>query len=145
MITNLWKNIEVDYFPWDVLDMRSKAFLNESLHWIANLRDFDEDVMVILAFHFGKEVFQQISLPNYKDDGDDLIGYTGIIKGNLSLFLFHLEYRDPWEEKCYLWAMKEYGVVGIKIIRSLGLEKQGNFDLVTYTESLVLLRTTIMN
>ncbi|KAG8372879.1 hypothetical protein BUALT_Bualt12G0113000 [Buddleja alternifolia] len=146
MITDLWKKIEVDYFPWDVLDMRSKSFLNESVHWMANHRDVNEDIMVILAFHFAKEVFQQISLPNYEDDGDDLIGYTGIIKGNLSLFLFHLEYRDPWEEKCYLWVMKEYGVVAswtkmysITIIRSLRQEEQGYFDLVPYTESLVLL------
>ncbi|KAG8372876.1 hypothetical protein BUALT_Bualt12G0112700 [Buddleja alternifolia] len=88
--------------------------------------------------------------------------------------------EDPWEENCYLWVMKEYGVVGswtkmysinvnprvvilimftmdeeiifendeedvlsyhlgMKLIRSLGLGEQAYFDLVAYTESLVLL------
>ncbi|KAG8363911.1 hypothetical protein BUALT_Bualt19G0071700 [Buddleja alternifolia] len=112
LITNSWKNIEVDYFPWGVIDIRSKAFLNESVHWLVNHRDVDKDVMVILAFHFGNEVFQEISLPNYEDDGDDLMEYIGIIKGNLSLLLFHLIDQVRWEEQCYLWIMKEYGVVG---------------------------------
>ncbi|KAG8367361.1 hypothetical protein BUALT_Bualt16G0064100 [Buddleja alternifolia] len=138
--------------------------------------DGNEDVTAILAFHFGNEMFRQISLPNY---GADLMECIGIIKGNLSLFLYHVVYEDPLEEQCYLWVMKEYGVVGSwtkmysitvnprvvtplmftvneeiifengedvvsyhlgrKTIRSLGLEEQGYFNFVTYTESLVLL------
>ncbi|KAG8363910.1 hypothetical protein BUALT_Bualt19G0071600 [Buddleja alternifolia] len=181
MITNSWKDIDVDYFPWSMLGIRSKASLNESVHWMVKHRDVNEDVPVILAFHFGNEAFQQISLPNYEDD---LMEYIGTIKGNLSLFLFHVLYEDPLEEQCYLWVMKEYGVVGSwtkmyavninpninprvvtllmfttneeiifengeedvvsyhlgrKTIRSLGLEEQGYFNFVNYTESLVLL------
>ncbi|KAG8363909.1 hypothetical protein BUALT_Bualt19G0071500 [Buddleja alternifolia] len=176
MITDSWKNIDVDYFPWGMLGIKSKASLNESVHWLVNHRDGNEDVTAILAFHFGNEMFRQISLPNY---GADLMECIGIIKGNLSLFLYHVVYEDPLEEQCYLWVMKEYGVVGSwtkmysitvnprvvtplmftvneeiifengedvvsyhlgrKTIRSLGLEEQGYFNFVTYTESLVLL------
>ncbi|GFP87935.1 hypothetical protein PHJA_000937200, partial [Phtheirospermum japonicum] len=38
--------------------------------------------------------------------------YVGVYKGSLSLFVFHLADQDPWDEKCYLWVMREYTAQG---------------------------------
>ncbi|GFP87929.1 F-box protein cpr30 [Phtheirospermum japonicum] len=111
LTTNLWKDIEVDNFPWELFDARSDVVVNESIHWKAIYRDTHEDIMVILAFHIGEEVFRPLSFPNYLSDGEDLMEYVGVYKGSLSLFVFHLADQDPWDEKCYVWVMREYGVV----------------------------------
>ncbi|GFP87933.1 F-box/kelch-repeat protein at3g06240 [Phtheirospermum japonicum] len=107
---NLWKDVEADYFPWDLFDARSDIVVNESIHWKAIYQDSNEDILVILAFHLVEEVFRQLSVPDYLCDGEDLMEYVGVYKGNLSLFAFHLADQDPWDEKCYLWVMREYGV-----------------------------------
>ncbi|KAL3638218.1 hypothetical protein CASFOL_017589 [Castilleja foliolosa] len=109
LMDDLWKEIEPDYFPWDMFDARSDIVVNETIHWKATYLDTTGDVMVILAFHLGDEVFRELSLPNYSSDGEDLVEYIGVYKGNLSLFVFHLN-RVPLDEKCHLWVMKEYGV-----------------------------------
>ncbi|KAL3638219.1 hypothetical protein CASFOL_017592 [Castilleja foliolosa] len=110
LMDNLWKEIEADYFPWEMFDARSDIVVNDSIHWKAICQQTDEDVMVILAFHLGDEVFRELSLPNYLSDGEDMVEYVGVYKGNLSLFVFHLVEPDPLNEKCHLWVMKEYGV-----------------------------------
>ncbi|KAK4424534.1 hypothetical protein Salat_1646800 [Sesamum alatum] len=106
--TNFWKNVEVGYFPWCMFDVKSRLVFYDSAHWKAYYKDANEDVMVVLAFHLGHEMFQQIKLPNYEVYGEDFIEYVGLYKENLSLFLFHLVDRHhPWQEEyCYLWVMK---------------------------------------
>ncbi|KAL8027211.1 hypothetical protein ABFX02_14G080300 [Erythranthe guttata] len=111
MMTNSWKSIEVDYFPWGWIERKSEALINNSIHWKAVYRSRDEDIAVILAFHMGKEVFYQIDQPDFEADGDDLMEHIGVFKGDLALFAFHLTDNYPWHEKCHLWVMKEYGVV----------------------------------
>ncbi|KAI3448478.1 hypothetical protein Pfo_005143 [Paulownia fortunei] len=113
LITNSWKNIEVDYFPWDMFDIKSETVVSESVHWKAIYRDTNEDILVILVFHLGKEVFQQLSLPNYEVDGEDMfflskVAINWICMRNLSLFLFHLVDQHPQPDQYHLWVMKEY-------------------------------------
>ncbi|GFP87930.1 F-box/kelch-repeat protein at3g06240 [Phtheirospermum japonicum] len=110
LMMSSWNIIEVDYFPWEVIDARSEVLLNESIHWKAIYGDGvndGEDIMVLLAFHLGNQSFRQLSLPHYDGDGEDLMEHLGVIKGNISLFLFHM---TDWNEPCFLWVMKEYGV-----------------------------------
>lgn len=180
MITDLWRDIEVDYFPWEVIETRPEALVCDSIHWKAISGDTDEDVMVILAFHLGEELFRQINFPDYGADGSDFVEFIGVFKGHLSVFLFRLMDEHPDYEKCYLWVMNEYGVEsswtkmysitvasGVmspiiftrndeiifedgdfdlnvyrfdsSTLEYLGVEEQGHLNLVTYTDSLVLL------
>ncbi|KAK4424528.1 hypothetical protein Salat_1646200 [Sesamum alatum] len=87
--TNSWKNVEVGRFPWSMFDVKSQLVFCDSVHWKAYYKDANENVMVVLAFHLGHEMFRQIKLPNYEIGGQDLIEYVGLYKENLSLFLFH--------------------------------------------------------
>ncbi|KAL0348117.1 UNVERIFIED_CONTAM: F-box protein [Sesamum angustifolium] len=111
-IANSWKNVVVESFPWSLFDVRSELVVCDSIHWKAFYRDTNEDVLAILTFHLGNETFGQIRLPNYEEDGEDLMEFVGLYKGKLSLFLFHqVDPQHPLQDHfCYLWVMMEYGV-----------------------------------
>ncbi|KAL0375834.1 UNVERIFIED_CONTAM: hypothetical protein Scaly_0701000 [Sesamum calycinum] len=112
-ITNSWKNVEVECFSWKMYDVKYRLVVCDSVHWKAYYREANKDVLVILAFHLGNETFQQIRLPNYEVGSEDMMECITLYKGNLSLFLFnHVDHQHPWQEQyCYLWVMKEYGVL----------------------------------
>ncbi|GFP87934.1 F-box/kelch-repeat protein at3g06240 [Phtheirospermum japonicum] len=105
---NFWKDVEADYYPWELFDARSEIVVNESIHWKAIYQDTYEYIFVILSSHLVEEVFQQLCVPKYLCDGEDLMKYVGVYKGSLSLFVFPLVDQDPWDEKRYLWVMREY-------------------------------------
>ncbi|KAL8048675.1 hypothetical protein ABFS82_07G082000 [Erythranthe guttata] len=111
MVANSWKNLEVDRFPWERIELKSEAVMRDSVHWKADYRDGDEGIPVILAYRMGEEVFRQIGLPNYKADGKGLVEHIGVYKGNLAMFVFHQSDHFSWHKNCHLWVMNEYGVV----------------------------------
>ncbi|EYU40490.1 hypothetical protein MIMGU_mgv1a017939mg, partial [Erythranthe guttata] len=111
MVANSWKNIEVDHFPWEMIELKSEAVMRDSVHWKTDHKDGDEGIPVILAYHMGEEVFRQVGLPNYKADGEDLVEHIGVYKGNLAMFVFHQSDHFSWHKNCHLWVMNEYGVV----------------------------------
>ncbi|KAK4424529.1 hypothetical protein Salat_1646300 [Sesamum alatum] len=99
-ITNSQKNVVVEFFLWSMFDIKSELVVCDSIHWKAFFRDTNKDVLVILTFHLGIETFQQIRLPNYDVDGEDLLEYVRLYKENLSLFLFHqVDHQHPWQEQ----------------------------------------------
>uniref|UniRef100_A0A5B7B4A5 F-box domain-containing protein n=1 Tax=Davidia involucrata TaxID=16924 RepID=A0A5B7B4A5_DAVIN len=106
--TDSWKKIGAD-FLWGVNPQPSPAFANGSLHWIAAHQDRAHNEL-ILSFDIGKEVFQEIMLPNYHLDEVEFDVSTCVLEESLSLFVYcsfkHLE----GSECCYLWVMREYGV-----------------------------------
>ncbi|KAL0412903.1 UNVERIFIED_CONTAM: F-box protein [Sesamum radiatum] len=112
--TNSWKSVVVEGFSWSICDVKSELVVGDSVHWRAFHKYTNKDVLMILAFHLGNETFQQIRLPNYEVDGEDMMECITLYKGNLSLFLFHkVDRQHPWQgQYCYLWVMKEYGVYG---------------------------------
>ncbi|KAL7082961.1 hypothetical protein ACP275_14G132500 [Erythranthe tilingii] len=167
MVASSCKNLEVDHIPWEMIELKSKAVMRDSINWKADYRDGDE----------GISVFRHIGLPNYNADGEDLIEHIGVYKGNLSMFVFH---HYSWHKHCHLWVMNEYRVVsswtklytvvidaGVvtaimftnndeiifeggecdltvchfesNTISYLGVEDQGYLNFVTYNGSLVML------
>ncbi|KAL7082967.1 hypothetical protein ACP275_14G133100 [Erythranthe tilingii] len=78
---------------------------------VADYRDGDERISVILAYHMGEDVFRQIGLPIYKVDGENLVEHIRVYKGNLYMLVFHLSDHYFWHKNCHLCVMNEYGVV----------------------------------
>ncbi|CAA3030944.1 F-box CPR30-like [Olea europaea subsp. europaea] len=105
--SNSCRRIEVDNFPWTVFQVTSGVLVNNSVHWMALRRDLKDEKFMIVTFHLEREVFLQISFPNYSNDEADLWECIGVLEENLSLFVFHD--IEPWQT-CHLWVMMEYGV-----------------------------------
>ncbi|KAL0375835.1 UNVERIFIED_CONTAM: F-box protein [Sesamum calycinum] len=151
-ITKSWKNVEVEGFLWSVYDINSELVVCDTLHWKAFNRYTNKDALVIVAFHLGNETFQQITLPNYEVDGEDMMEYVTLYKGHLSLFLFKNvdDHPHPWQDQCcYLWVMKEYGVysswtktltitVAPGVVRPLGFTRNDEIVFEDYEQDLVV-------
>ncbi|KAK4406758.1 F-box protein [Sesamum angolense] len=151
-ITKSWKNVEVEGFLWSVYDINSELVVCDTLHWKAFNRYTNKDTLVIVAFHLGNETFQQITLPNYEVDGEDMMEYVTLYKGHLSLFLFKNvdDHPHPWQDQCcYLWVMKEYGVysswtktltitVAPGVVRPLGFTRNDEIVFEDYEQDLVV-------
>ncbi|CAI9090079.1 OLC1v1024769C1 [Oldenlandia corymbosa var. corymbosa] len=62
-----WEKIELPVFPWYLCDSISRAFVNNSVHWIPSHvgGDSNDNEPVILSFRLLNEVFGEIKLPAY--------------------------------------------------------------------------------
>ncbi|KAA8545256.1 hypothetical protein F0562_020040 [Nyssa sinensis] len=106
--TDSWKKKGIE-FMWGVNPQSSPAFVNGALHWIAAHQERAHNEL-ILSFDIGKEVFQEIMLPNYHLDEVDFDVSTCVLEESLSLFVYCPFKHQEGSERCYLWVMREYGV-----------------------------------
>ncbi|KAL8027948.1 hypothetical protein ABFX02_14G129700 [Erythranthe guttata] len=152
MVASSWKNLEVDYFPWEIIELKSEVLMRDLVHLKGNYRNGDERISIILAYHMGEDVFRQIGLPNYKVDGENLAEHIRVYKWYLSMLVFHLSDHYFWLKNCHLCVMNEYGVIVFEdgecdlticdfenTISYLGVEDQDYLNFVTYNSSLVML------
>ncbi|XP_012833664.1 PREDICTED: putative F-box protein At2g02030 [Erythranthe guttata] len=57
MVASSWKNLEVDYFPWEIIELKLEVLMRDLVHWKGNYRNGDERISIILAYHMGEDVF----------------------------------------------------------------------------------------
>ncbi|KAL2469077.1 F-box/kelch-repeat protein [Forsythia ovata] len=108
--TNSCRIIELKILSWGILDVTSGVCVNDSVHWRAIRGNSYEREFIILAFHLEREVFEEISMPNYVIDNPNFSEYIGVFKEKLSVFVFNpLNYNHPPWEQNDLWVMMEYG------------------------------------
>uniref|UniRef100_A0A2N9FES2 F-box associated beta-propeller type 1 domain-containing protein n=1 Tax=Fagus sylvatica TaxID=28930 RepID=A0A2N9FES2_FAGSY len=113
--TDSWRRVVISLGSIDFL---SSSFCNGALHFIAS----SESRQFILSFDFNDERFREIMLPqNYDDDILELPIYRlAVFKGSLAFFVCDFGV-DLVSDICYIWVMREYGVVEswTKISRTL--------------------------
>jgi F-box interacting protein len=103
--TDSWRRVVISLGSIDFL---SSSFCNGALHFIAS----SESRQFILSFDFNDERFHEIMLPqNYDDDILELPIYRlAVFKGSLAFFVCDFGV-DLVSDICYIWVMREYGVV----------------------------------
>ena len=110
--TDSWRKvvISVDSFSGSIhrISELPCLFFNGALHTIACSRDHK----FILSFDVNDEIFQPIMLPqNYNHTDINFFESLAVFKGLLALLVYS---NDPYEMDigiCYIWVMREYGVV----------------------------------
>ncbi|EYU40493.1 hypothetical protein MIMGU_mgv1a017811mg, partial [Erythranthe guttata] len=55
MVASSWKNLEVDYFPWEIIELKLEVLMRDLVHWKGNYRNGDERISIILAYHMGED------------------------------------------------------------------------------------------
>ncbi|KAA8545257.1 hypothetical protein F0562_020041 [Nyssa sinensis] len=128
--TNSWKKILV-HFPWTMTDVSSGEFLDGCIHWMT-VNPEQDFVELILAFDVGDEVFREIRLPDYRSEYVELDISVCVHKESLALFVYPSEH-DGGYVCCYLWVMKEYGVVQ-SWTKQLSLVMEGVYKDLSFTK-----------
>jgi F-box interacting protein len=108
--TDSWKWVVISLGSIDYIDPSPGLFCNGALHFIA----WSRTRKFILSFDVNDERFREIMLPQ-NDEEDDSVVRTinglaafkalAVFKGSLALFGYSRS------ETCYIWVMREYGVV----------------------------------
>ena len=106
--TDSWRRIVISLGSIDYIDPLPCLFFNGALHskaWFGS-RKF------ILSFDVNDEGFREIMLPqNYVDEIlEPIIDRLAVFKGSLALFVCGAG-LDGDIDICYIWVMREYGVV----------------------------------
>lgn len=106
---NLWRRIKnIKSFPYSWANNSNGgngAFVNGSLHWLANQNQDAKINDLILAFDLTIETFYPTPMPSFGNEGGGELCGVYVLKGCLSLLCKYSEPR-AWD----LWVMKEYGV-----------------------------------
>ncbi|XP_059661216.1 F-box protein CPR1-like [Cornus florida] len=109
--TGTWRNISAAASTPFVLHgfFTLPTFLNGAVHWVAsNCIDDNSFRSLIVGFDMGAEVFREMMLP-------ESVAHTDVLKLSVSVrgtSLALTQYQKIWQsENCWVWVMKEYGVV----------------------------------
>uniref|UniRef100_A0A5B6YYZ6 F-box domain-containing protein n=1 Tax=Davidia involucrata TaxID=16924 RepID=A0A5B6YYZ6_DAVIN len=99
-----WRSICADALPYVVYNFFPlSAFVNGAVHWVASSL-----CSLIVAFDMGTEVFRELPLP-------DGVANTDVLKLSITVLgtsLAVIQYEKIWQsDYCWVWVMKEYGVV----------------------------------
>jgi F-box interacting protein len=105
----VWIEPNIGSIAWPCL------FFNGALHSIAYFQDRNFILSFvgkfILSFDVNDEIFRSIMLPqNYLDDIRVRLERLAVFNGSLAFFVFGKN-PDGDREICYIWVMREYGVV----------------------------------
>jgi F-box interacting protein len=120
--TDSWRRFVISLGSIDYIGLQPSLFFNGALHSIAWSRNRKS----ILSFDVNDERFREIMLPqNYEDDILDLTMFgLAVFKGSLAFFVWGASLESGI---CYLWVMREYGVVESWTKISLPLDSVKNF------------------
>uniref|UniRef100_A0A2N9J2A3 F-box associated beta-propeller type 1 domain-containing protein n=1 Tax=Fagus sylvatica TaxID=28930 RepID=A0A2N9J2A3_FAGSY len=112
--TDSWRKVDVSVqsLSGNIIDVGATPclFFNGALHSIA----YTKDHTFILSFDVNDEKFREIMLPqDYLDEEFVYSKRLVVFKGALALIAFVKEDDDLYDsmEVCYIWVMREYGVV----------------------------------
>ena len=113
--TDSWKRVVISLGSIDYIGPPPSLFFNGALHFIAwsGRRQF------ILSFDVNDERFREIMLPQIYDD--TVLNSLAVFKGSLALFVCCRS------DICYIWVMREYGVVESWTKISVPLDSVKNF------------------
>ena len=113
--TDSWKRDVISPGSIDYISPSSSLFFNGALHFIAwsGRRQF------ILSFDVNDERFREIMMPQIYDDA--ILYSLAVFKGSLALFVCCRS------DICYIWVMREYGVVESWTKISVPLDSVKNF------------------
>uniref|UniRef100_A0A5B6YXE8 F-box domain-containing protein n=1 Tax=Davidia involucrata TaxID=16924 RepID=A0A5B6YXE8_DAVIN len=102
--TGTWRSICAAAPPYVVYNFFSlSAFMNGAVHWVASSVH-----SLIVAFDLGAEVFREIMMPDSAAHTDVLKLCVSVLGTSLAL----VQYEKIWQsDYCWVWVMKEYGVV----------------------------------
>uniref|UniRef100_A0A2N9FFS0 F-box associated beta-propeller type 3 domain-containing protein n=1 Tax=Fagus sylvatica TaxID=28930 RepID=A0A2N9FFS0_FAGSY len=120
--TDSWRRFVISLGSIDYIGLQPSLFFNGALHSIAWSRSRKS----ILSFDVNDERFREIMLPqNYEDDILDLTMFgLAVFKGSLAFFVWGASLESGI---CYLWVMREYGVVESWTKISVPLDSVKNF------------------
>jgi F-box interacting protein len=110
--TDSWRRVVIheESLTRSVHSLRERPFLffNGALHSFACIRDNN----FILCFDVNDERFREIMIPrNYLDGfSPKTLGQLVVFKGSLALVCFGKDLNEE-SDICYIWVMREYGVV----------------------------------
>ncbi|KAK9144953.1 hypothetical protein Sjap_004856 [Stephania japonica] len=96
--SNSWKVITE--FPYACIPGTGQL-TNGTLHWVAHRCGESEDSQLVISYDIRSEEFQEVPLPEFKDDQVDL--GVEVLAGSLCLLRYG---KVPLE----VWVMKNYGV-----------------------------------
>ena len=148
MSTDSWRNVvisvESDSHPnIGYIDRSPCLFFDGALHSVAftGVRKF------ILSFDVNDERFREIMLPqNHLHEIFELnVNSLAVFKGSLALFVGGFDLAG-YSEICYIWVMREYGVVEswtkiivtVEFVKSFfGCNDSGELLIYTYNRDLV--------
>ncbi|XP_050212231.1 F-box protein At3g07870-like isoform X2 [Mercurialis annua] len=111
--SNAWRTITVKNLNYVLYDTDSCAYLNGSVHWVAQIYGGVGRKMMIASFDLSNEVFEELMLPHaLVDSSDPSVSLSVYCQ---SLALIHCEEPIFYDEsymsytKCSIWVMREYG------------------------------------
>nr|WRK57764.1 SLF8a protein [Citrus maxima] len=134
--TNCWRDFQSfksDHYATRVWS--GSFYLDGICYWLSRFRNSDHPV--ILSFHLGNDVFEEIEEPCIPESGTRILG---IYNHSLSLLLSHNieNYYDIWvmKDKCWIKQLSIGHLVGVQ--RPLGFWKNGAFFVLSTNEQLLL-------
>jgi F-box interacting protein len=113
--TDSWKRVVISLGSIDYIGPPPSLFFNGALHFIA----WSGRHQFILSFDVNDERFREIMLPQIYDD--TILNSLAVFKGSLALFVCCRS------DICYIWVMREYGVVESWTKISVPLDSVKNF------------------
>jgi len=124
-------SVDEVYFP-------TRLCFNGALHFIA----FSGDHKFILSFDINDERFREILLPqNYLEGIVKHFERLAMFKGSLALIVFGEDLVEM-SDRCYIWMMKEYGVVESWARKSVPMKQVAEFFSCTINGELLVERFT---
>ncbi|XP_050242325.1 F-box protein At3g07870-like [Quercus robur] len=124
-------SVDQVYFP-------TRLCFNGALHFIA----FSGDHKFILSFDINDERFREILLPqNYLEGIVKHFERLAMFKGSLALIVFGEDLVEM-SDICYIWVMKEYGVVESWARKSVPMKQVAEFFSCTTNGELLVERFT---
>ncbi|KAK9922839.1 hypothetical protein M0R45_031283 [Rubus argutus] len=136
-----WKSITAASPKYEISrSMWSQVFVNGSIHWIGFCKHGEGFRKVVLGFNVSEEVFHEIELP--KDLSSEVPNVAISVTGKS----LAVQQYDSRLKCCYVWVMREYGVVkswtkqvtidlvtpNFRVTRVLGCRENGELLLETY-------------